>query len=218
MSSSRSATRASGSTRSANSVSLRQMLPMPASARWSSRAALIERSRASGARSRRTASSASKSGGTGGPDRGGRGPGGALRRAPRRARRPGHRSTPRRRPAPRARGVPATVAVASAPRPVAMPRSVHPEVRAQLEIAVEADQEILAERLDGGISLPTMRWTCGTAPGPPSARRSPSVRRDRAAARRRFGGACRPRARSGRPGQRRVSVAGAADARSVRPR
>src|SRR6266540_1213961 len=33
-------------------------------------------------------------------------------------------------------------------RPVAMPRPVHPQMRAQLETAIEADQEVLALGLD----------------------------------------------------------------------
>ena len=45
---------------------------------------------------------------------------------------------PRRRPAP------------ALARPVAMPRAVHPQVRPDLEAVVEADQQVLAERLDRG--------------------------------------------------------------------
>ncbi len=49
---------------------------------------------------------------------------------------------PGRRPAPRFAG------------PVAMPRAVHPQVGPDLEPVVEADQEVLAERLDGGDLVP----------------------------------------------------------------
>jgi hypothetical protein len=44
--------------RSAKSVSLRQMLPMPATARWSSRAAAIGQVDRAGSRKRRSASAA----------------------------------------------------------------------------------------------------------------------------------------------------------------
>ena len=118
--------------------------------------------------------------------------------------------------APRARGVPATAAGASAPRAGsdATSRSSGGGCAARDRRRSGSGGSCRAPRQIGSPCRRPAR-SAGRRPGRRSGRRSPSVRRDTAAGRRRSGGACRPRARSG---QRRVSVAGAADARSVRPR
>ena len=94
-----------------------------------------------------------------------------------------HEPRPGRRPAPALAG------------PVAVPRAVHPQVGPQLEAVVEADQQVLAVRLDRvDRRARRARSTCGTGPGPAARGRSPSGRRGTAGGRPRSGRACRPRA------------------------
>ena len=150
----------------------------------------------------------------GGPGRGCPARGGALRPAPRRARRPGRRSTPRRRPAPRARAVPATAGGASAPPAGsdATSRSSGGGCAARGRRRSGSGGSCPAPRRIGSPCRPPAR-SAGRRPGRRSGPRSPSARRDTAAGRRRSGGACRPRARSGRPA---VSDGSASPARRTR--
>ena len=147
--SSRSATGANGETaRSTAPRSCRRCRCRPAP-RWSTSASATDILARAGSRSRRSASAPSNSGARrSGPSRPSDGWSASARcsrssttgASKQTATAPGTSRTSRatgRRSAPRLA------------RPVAMPRPVHPQMRPDLEAIVEANQEVLAERLDG---------------------------------------------------------------------
>ena len=90
-----------------------------------------------------------------------------------------HEPRPRRRPPPALAG------------PVAVPRAVHPQVGPELEAVVEADEEVLAVRLDRVDRRADDPLDLRAGPGAPG-RPSPRGRRDTAAARPRSGTSVSP--------------------------